>query len=240
MMKRYYPDILSLIVIAAFAFLIAGRPAVDLTQNRAGQDRGVPRAAGTETEHRQAGPSAPSSTPFLQERNIFAESGGYAATVAANQSIPENPYRLIGILSGKEKKAIFRDYTGAVIAAPVGKKMVDGFEVVVINNIFVKLQRDQEKKELRLFNAAEATQQAAIGREKTAPPSGYTLIGILGGREQKAVLRTANGALLILPAGAALADGSVISSINSLSVKLKRADGEKELRLFDAGRTLVK
>ncbi len=235
MIKTYISDIISIACIAAFAFVIAGSPRLDLMHIKTNAVQSVKKPAVLESKVQQKG-RAPDTSSYtaLRERNIFAENGSYVLTVAINQSLPKNPYKLIGILTGKEKKAVFREYTGTVVTVPVGKKMIDGFEVVVINSISVKLQKEAERKVFRLFNAVETDESMAAGQEKNVSLDGYVLIGTLGGQEKKAVFRNAKGAISIMPMGAQLPDGSVISSVNPLSVKFKKDKKERELRIFGA------
>jgi hypothetical protein len=84
------------------------------------------------------------SVEFLRKRNIFSLDGSYTMVKAtkprAQATIPENPYTLMAILQGKEKNALFREFTGAVITAPLHKKMIDGFVVTRIGDLNVQLK----------------------------------------------------------------------------------------------------
>lgn len=238
MIKTYFPDVLCLAFIAALAFLIAGRPGMDLIRKTTNAERSAQKVSVAESDSQQKGVPDSSPQKALTERNIFAENGSYDVSVNEMKVLPENPYRLIAVLKGKEKKAVFREYTGAVFGMPVGKKMIDGFEVMAINNTSVKLRKEKEKKELKLFNADYGNQPASTSPDKNLPPGVYTLIGILGGREQKAVFRNDRGSISSMSVGGTLNDGSVISAIRPLSVKLRKEKKETELKMFDATKTM--
>jgi len=65
------------------------------------------------------------------------------------------------------------------------------------------------------------------------PENPYTLIAVLMGKEKMAALRDFTGAIQTFPAGKTLMDGSVITEISPLSVKLKKGKETKELKVFD-------
>jgi hypothetical protein len=70
-------------------------------------------------------------------------------------------------------------------------------------------------------------------------PSGpsYTLIGILQGEEKKAVFLESGGKIVTLAVGKILADGSVVTRIDDLSVHLEKGKEKKELKVFDLPKT---
>jgi len=65
---------------------------------------------------------------------------------------PENPYTLIGILHGEEKKAVFREYTGSILFLTVGKKLIDDSIITRIDSTSVEVKKGKEKKELKIFD----------------------------------------------------------------------------------------
>ncbi|MBI4691168.1 MAG: hypothetical protein HY754_13035 [Nitrospirae bacterium] len=92
---------------------------------------------------------------YLGNRNIFLPDGSYEP-VKDLIRIPENPYNLIAVLKGKEKKAIFREFTGNVVSSKVGDKLIDGATILDIGDITVKVKKGRETKEFRIFEVKGA------------------------------------------------------------------------------------
>ena len=92
----------------------------------------------------------------LKDRNIFAADGRYiisgAGITGMKGPLPENPYTLIGILQGEEKKAVFREFTGSIVTLTVGKELIDGSVITRINSTSVEVKKGKEKKELKIFD----------------------------------------------------------------------------------------
>jgi len=92
----------------------------------------------------------------LKDRNIFSADGKYpifaVGTAGVKEALPENPYTLIGILHGEEKKAVFRDHTGSIIALTVGKKLIDDSVITRIDSTSVEVTKGKEKRELKIFS----------------------------------------------------------------------------------------
>jgi hypothetical protein len=63
------------------------------------------------------------------------------------------PYKLIGILNGKERKAVIRDYKNSVIVVAVGAKLGDGSVVTGIGDVLVRLKKGKENIELKIFGS---------------------------------------------------------------------------------------
>jgi hypothetical protein len=153
MIQRFIPDIVSICLIAVIAVLLAGRPDVKPDFHTQAASRGITQIAPALQMERLVPPTATTADNARGKRNIFAASGSNAATGAEMiVSLADNPYFLIGILDGKERKAVFRDGQGVVAAFAVGKKMGDGFVIAGIDNVSVKLIRGKETKELKIFN----------------------------------------------------------------------------------------
>jgi len=151
----YKPDILCILLVIGMAFLFAGKPVIDLNSPPSASDTAL---AVKHAETGKEGHGLAKKIEQLQEikaRNIFAATGIYADTDAANRPLPDKPYTLIGVLYGKEMKAVFAEYTGAVVTMTVGKKMIDGFVITKIGSTSVKLKRGEEGKELRTFNVLD-------------------------------------------------------------------------------------
>jgi len=93
------------------------------------------------------------SDETLKGRNIFAADGSYAlAGTGMKGPLPENPYTLVGVLRGPEKKAVFREYTGSIVTLTVGNKLIDGAVITRIDNLSVKVKKGKERRELRIFH----------------------------------------------------------------------------------------
>ncbi|MGA2318918.1 MAG: hypothetical protein ABSG71_21425 [Thermodesulfobacteriota bacterium] len=107
----------------------------------------------------------------LKERNIFSPDGSYTKSGAGLKGpLPENPYTLIGILYGEEKKAVFRDYTGSIIALTVGKKLIDGSVITKIEKLSVQLENEKTKKELKVFDLTDPKRRTPPKREIASRP----------------------------------------------------------------------
>jgi len=220
MMKiaKYLPEALFALAVAAAAFAVAGRPGLD-TSPRPAVSISV-RLPFAPLPAKVGGIIRPvQDVAALKERNIFAAGGAYGEE--AGKLPPENPYTLIGVLRGLKMTAMFRDYAGAVTSQSVGKTMGDGFRISRIEDDSVVLERQGEKKTLHLFSARGSTLIAS-----------YTLLGILEGKQRKAVFRNDKGAAVILTVGAALPDGAVVKAIDPLGVKLVKDGKQTVIRIF--------
>ena len=62
--------------------------------------------------------------------------------------LPENPYTLIGILEGREKKAVLREYTGNLSVLTQGKKLIDEAIITRIDSRSIKVKKDGKEREL--------------------------------------------------------------------------------------------
>ena len=162
MIKRYLLDIVCAVIVAMVAFLTTQRPVVDLNlrPSMPADKAQPPDAKKEETENVQKLiVREVVVSDALRDRNIFSPDGKYAmskpgatGTTGTTGSLPENPYTLIGVLQGEEKKAVFRDPTGSIVTLTLGKKLMDGSIITLINNISVKVKKGEEEKELRIFS----------------------------------------------------------------------------------------
>jgi len=164
MIKRYLLDILCVVLIVSIAVLAAGSRVVDLNLRPSVTDkRQPPDAKKQETKNVQKGMVRDIvASDVLKERNIFAPDGKYPVLMPVTGGgtgggpSPENPdtitYTLIGILDGEEKKAVFREPTGSIVALTVGKKLKDGSVITRIDKFAVEVKKGEEKRELKMFN----------------------------------------------------------------------------------------
>jgi hypothetical protein len=153
MIRRFMPDIVGGCLIAIVAVLTAILTDVKPDLRPQAVAQGVAQEAPAVQQERQDLPAAAVADDAVKKRNLFAASGSYAETGTETASQPaDNTYVLIGILGGKERKAVFRDGRGAVAAFAVGKKMGDGFVIAGMGNASVKLMRGKETREMKIFN----------------------------------------------------------------------------------------
>ena len=86
----------------------------------------------------------------LEARNIFSPDGLYAQ-LTQQKPMPEVAYTLLGVIVGKPKQAVFRDYLGAVVAVGEGEVLADGFVIARIGTLSVTARRGEDEREYRIF-----------------------------------------------------------------------------------------
>jgi len=158
MIKKYLVDILCALVILAGAFWFAERTGVEIPDRRTPP----PKEKRTDLQKeekkiqaseiiRQTGVAEP-----LKEKNIFGPGEG-KTTLGAGKAgrSPENPYSLIGVLQGEEKRAVFLEPGGKIVALAVGNNLTDGTVVTRIDDLSVQVEKGKEKKELKVFDLAK-------------------------------------------------------------------------------------
>jgi hypothetical protein len=173
---KYFLDIISIVLVTTIALLATQKPAVDLklrpSSPSIGDKSQLPDVKKEEKEKVQTGIIKEVATlGSLKERNIFSPYGSYVMSGAVLKGpLPENPYTLIGILYGEEKKAVFRDYTGSIIALTVGKKLIDGSVITKIEKLSVQLENEKAKKELKVFDLTDPKRRTPPKREIASRP----------------------------------------------------------------------
>jgi hypothetical protein len=176
MIKKYLLDIISIVLVSAVALLATQKPATELKLRPSSPsigDKGkLPDVKKEEKEKVQTGIiKEDAAVGSLKERNIFSPDGSYTKSGAVLKGpLPENPYTLIGILNGEEKKAVFRDYTGSIIALTVGKKLIDGSVITKIEKLSVQLENEKAKKELKVFDLTDPKRRTPPKREIASRP----------------------------------------------------------------------
>lgn len=159
MIKKYFLDVLCVVLMVMIAFLMAQRPVVDLNLRPSIANKGQPPDVKKEemkkVQKGMAGDVA--AYEALKERNIFSPDGRYA--IAISGASPSGPlpqasqtFTLIGILHGEEKKAVFRDHTGSIVTLTIGKKLIDGSVLTRIDKFSVEVKKGKEKRELKIFD----------------------------------------------------------------------------------------
>jgi hypothetical protein len=230
MMSRYLADLVFIVMAAIAAFLLAGTPRdmkapVPHTALVSAEIKTTPEAKAMETEPKSGGKD-------IAKRNIFASSGSYKDAVKTAAIPDNNPYILLGIVQeGPVMKAIFREYTDTVIKAAEGQRMIDGFQVAAVQNREVMIKKGKEKKVFSVYGTALAYASGQRDMKKNSDRMPL-LIGILEGADKKAVFKDQSGNLTILETGRSLPDGSVVTHIDSRSVRLTNGKNKKDLTLY--------
>ena len=156
MIKKSFLDILCVLLIASLGFFVFQKPTVDLSPPPSFSEKKEPLDIRKEDTGEVGAGLIRKALSYnsLKERNIFSADGIYSTKLegAAHKGpLPEKPYGLIGILQGEEKKAVFRDPTGAIVTLTLGKKLMDGSVITRINTVSVELEKGEERRELRIF-----------------------------------------------------------------------------------------
>lgn len=150
--KRYLTDLIFIGLSVILALLLAERPGAVKDNKPAGTKTEAPDNAkavkAVSVKEPQAGVDA---IKELKARNIFSADGSYAQQTA-KIVIPDIPYTLLGVVYGKEKKAFFREFTGAIVSLREGDKMLDEAVVSHIEKRTVKVKKGKEEKEYKIFN----------------------------------------------------------------------------------------
>lgn len=132
------PELLILAFLCIAVYYLAEKPKVDLQAKKTQ----VKAQALSEVNRYRV------KSEKIMNRNLFAMDGKYEGTVT---SVPEEPYKLIAVVIGNEKKAILRDFTGQTITAKHNDVLIDGFVLVEIKENSVVLKRGATTKELFIF-----------------------------------------------------------------------------------------
>ena len=159
MIKRYVPDIFIAALILALAFFIAaGPPSPVPDMHSRPQKQALAQVSG---QKQIWVPPVPTDTA-LAKRNLFEEDGYYVRPVPKKPKIvlPENPYSLVAILMGKDKKAVIRNYTGAIQTLPAGATLIDDGVITEITPVSVKIRNGEKTKEMKLFDVKLKTAES--------------------------------------------------------------------------------
>ncbi|MBP1713309.1 MAG: putative exported protein [Deltaproteobacteria bacterium] len=174
MIKKYLVDILCVLVVFAGAFLIAERTGIEIPERRTPPSKEKRPDLQKEEKKGQASEiirQTGDAEPF-KEKNAFASGDGKTAAAggkAARSS--ENPYSLVGVLQGGEKRAVFLEPGGKIVALAVGKNLADGSVVTRIDDLSVELEKGKEKKNLKLFDLTKQADLKASSRPDRERPS---------------------------------------------------------------------
>ncbi|MEM3658534.1 MAG: hypothetical protein QXQ66_09020, partial [Candidatus Hadarchaeum sp.] len=95
---------------------------------------------------------------LVLRRNIFRSDGKYEISRLPKG---EKAYTLVGTLIHREKRAIFKDDTGAFFTLKEKDTLADGYRIESKNENRVILTRSEEKRELVLFRRSEKSKEGA-------------------------------------------------------------------------------
>ncbi|MDI6889843.1 MAG: hypothetical protein QMC83_02730 [Thermodesulfovibrionales bacterium] len=153
MMKKYLMDILCIAIFGlSIPLLVVEKPEISYSTLISNARTAEPEKKKDMTETiTRVEKQRVRQYKHIEERNIFSPDGVYRI-VKGEAPPPENPYRFIGVLRGKDKRAVFMDYTGEIITLKPGEKLGDGSVIRDIDILSVKLKKGKKETELRIFN----------------------------------------------------------------------------------------
>jgi hypothetical protein len=155
---KYLLDIIFVVIVVILALLTTQRPVVDLNIRPSVADKKQPQDRKKEETKKVEKEIVRNvfASKELKDRNIFSADGRYpmpkAGSAGMKDPLLKNPYTLIGILQGEEKKAVFREYTGSIVFLTIGKKLIDDSIITRIDSTSVEVKKGKEKKELKIFD----------------------------------------------------------------------------------------
>uniref|UniRef100_A0A7C4JQ55 Uncharacterized protein n=1 Tax=Thermodesulfobacterium geofontis TaxID=1295609 RepID=A0A7C4JQ55_9BACT len=145
--RHYVADILILTIFCFLGFIFSEKPHLNLSLPQ--KKTFYPEKKLEENENDIKRHKL--ETKAIMERNLFTVDGRYSEKI---QVPPENPYSLVAVvISGKEKRAILKDFTGEIFIAKEKEKMIDGYIIEKIDKNSVILKRGKQKKELKILSS---------------------------------------------------------------------------------------
>ena len=169
--KKYRIDVLLAVVFFLGGVFFAQKPGTDASVRQTKETVG--KTAPKPVVKKEAPPPIETTaallpTPYkkLDERNIFSSSGGYEVTKDLMR-IPENPYTLIAILHGSEKRIVIKEFTGDLVSVKEGGALIDGAIVKKIGDSVVTLEKGGQTRELKILDYKELAVRKPV---LTAPP----------------------------------------------------------------------
>lgn len=158
-LNRYKIDVLIFAAFVLTGVIFASKPDVEIKlqqtqpvtplEQMAGQSEAKSLQLKEETSKQK------NTYKYSEKRNIFSLDGSYELPKDLIQ-IPENPYNLIAVLKGKEKRAVFREFTGNVVSLKIGSRLIDGATITDIGEMTVKVKKGRDIKEFRIFEVKGA------------------------------------------------------------------------------------
>jgi hypothetical protein len=149
-MKNYLPDGAVIVLSLLLVYWWVDKPPPSLERKIVAP---VKQAKGDSTQ--KASLEIPRKTardyPELEVRNIFSLDGLYMLSSPQQKPMPEVPYTLLGVIVGRPKQAVFRDYLGAVVSVGEGEVLADGFVIARIETLSVMAKRGEDEREYKIF-----------------------------------------------------------------------------------------
>jgi len=144
-LKSYTADFLVLTILCFLGFAFSERPSLELPSFQKKSFFSKKEMKISEIKRHKL------EINDIMNRNLFTVDGSYGNKI---RNLPKNSYSLVAVvISGKEKRAILRDFTGRILVAKEKEKMIDGFVIEKINKNSVILKRGKQKKELKILSS---------------------------------------------------------------------------------------
>jgi hypothetical protein len=142
--KQYTVDFLILVILCFLGFAFSEKPSLKLSSPQKKPIYSEKKLEIGEIKRHKL------EIDDIMNRNLFTVDGRYGDKI---ERPPENPYSLVAVvISGKEKRAILKDFTGQLFTAKEKEKMIDGYIIEKIDKNSVVLKRGKQKKELKILS----------------------------------------------------------------------------------------
>lgn len=148
MIKKYRIDLFcAALSVVSIPLLVVNKPVINYSEEiskielleTGGQEKIVENISYDKSDYKN-----------IETRNIFSPNGSYGSA-EGKEILTEKPYRLIGVFISGQKRAVFMKDTGDIIILNAGDKLEDGSVVYSIENLSVKLKKNDNVVEYRIF-----------------------------------------------------------------------------------------
>lgn len=169
--NKFRIDIIIIALCIAMGYCFAIKPKVDPVTAPKKISPTTEKVRPKEVAQPEKPASAPAPYQNIEGRNIFSPTGGYELPQTPGMVIPEKPYELVATLRGSERLAVFRDFTGSLVARKPGEKLADGSEIVQVNDRTVTLKKGDTQKEFKIFHVNPKPAHRIVETTPPRPPS---------------------------------------------------------------------
>ena len=148
MMKKYITDFLfAALLLVIFPLFVVGRP--DINYNVV---TSIVETLEVETHEDLSVSKVKNKRKYsnIKERNIFSPDGSYK-TIEGKKKSDYEAYRFIGVVISGQKRAVFIKENGNIVSLKTGDKLEDGSVISSIENLSVKLKKNDKVVEYRIF-----------------------------------------------------------------------------------------